>query len=152
SLTPIPSPERRGERSALRGNRTERHASSGFFWLSRSSTIARFTPSLRHFVLTMSAFESRTPGRYRAVLLLLSIVFIGLLAGAWYLWPRFEREPPQIRVTPDADVLGTAPMEIVVIDQGAGLKSITATLSSGGTEHTLAAEQYAQPVSEKKIT
>ncbi|HKA41315.1 MAG TPA: M23 family metallopeptidase [Burkholderiales bacterium] len=55
-------------------------------------------------------------------------------------------------MTPDADVLGTAPMEIVVTDQGAGLKSVTATLSSGGTEHTLAAEQYAQPVGEKKIT
>src|SRR5262249_6978630 len=99
----------------------------------------------------MSAFESRTAVRTRAVLHLLSIAFIGLLAGAWYLWPRFEREPPQIRVTPDADVLGTAPMEIVVTDQGAGLKSVTATLSSGGTEHTLAAEQYAQPVSEQKI-
>ena len=43
-------------------------------------------------------------------------------------------------------------MEIVVTDQGAGLKSVTATLSSGGSEHTLASEQYAQPVSEKKFT
>jgi len=99
----------------------------------------------------MSAFESGTPNRNRTVLLLSSIVTIGLLAGTWYLWPRFEREPPQIRLAPDADVLGLAPMEIVVSDRGAGLKSVTATLSTGGAEQTLAAEQYAQPTSEHKI-
>ncbi|MEK7875736.1 MAG: M23 family metallopeptidase, partial [Pseudomonadota bacterium] len=59
---------------------------------------------------------------------------------------------PQIKLTPDSDVLGLAPMEIDVTDQGAGLKSVTATLSVGGSEHTLASEQYAQPVTEKKIT
>jgi murein DD-endopeptidase MepM/ murein hydrolase activator NlpD len=99
----------------------------------------------------MSAFESGSPPRrYRTILF--SIVIIVLLAGGYYLWPRFEREAPQIRLTPDADVLGQAPMEIVVSDRGAGLKSVTATLSSGGSEHTLAAEQYAQPAGEKKIT
>lgn len=101
----------------------------------------------------MSAFESRTPRPYRAILLVLfSIVVIGLLAGAWYLSPRFEREAPQIRLTPDADVLGQAPMEIIVSDRGTGLKSVTATLASGGPEQTLSAEQYAEPVGEKKIT
>jgi len=101
----------------------------------------------------MSAFESRTsPRSYRVVLFLLSIVIVGLLGGAWYLWPRFEREPPQIQVTPDSEVLGRAPIEIVVSDRGAGLKSVTATLSSGSSEHTLASEQYDQPVGEKKIT
>src|SRR5687767_10087342 len=87
----------------------------------------------------------------RAILIVLSVVVVGFLGGAWYLWPRFEREPPQIQVTPESDMLGRAPMEIVVRDRGAGLKSVTATLSSGGSEHTLAAEQYAEPVSEKKI-
>jgi len=101
----------------------------------------------------MAAFESRTPtGSYQAVLLLLSIVVIALLAGAWYLWPRFEREPPQVRLAPDADVLGPAAMEIFVSDRGAGLKSVTATLSSGGSEHTLASEQFASGVAETKIT
>jgi len=100
----------------------------------------------------MSDFESGTSTRrYRTALLLSSVAIIGLLAGAGYLWPRFEREPPQIRLTPDADLLGTAPLEIVVSDQGAGLKSVTATLTSGGAEQTLAAERYAQPVTEKKI-
>jgi murein DD-endopeptidase MepM/ murein hydrolase activator NlpD len=100
----------------------------------------------------MSAFESSTPSRgSRAALVILSIVFLGLCAAAWYLWPRFEREAPQIRLAPDTDVLGTAPLEIVVSDKGAGLKSVTATLSSGGTDHPIAAEQFAQPVPEQKI-
>jgi murein DD-endopeptidase MepM/ murein hydrolase activator NlpD len=77
---------------------------------------------------------------------------IGLLGAAYYLGPRFEREAPQIKFTPDSDVLGLAPMEIGVTDQGAGLKSVTVTLSAGGSEHALASEQYAQPVAEKKIT
>lgn len=101
----------------------------------------------------MSAFESDRPRRkFPAIIFLLVIILIGLLAGAYYLRPRFESEAPQIRFTPDSEVLGLAPMEIVVTDQGAGLKSVTATLSAGGSEHTLASEQYAQPVAEKKIT
>ena len=100
----------------------------------------------------MSAFESSSPSRgSRAALVVLSIVFLGLCAGAWYLWPRFEREAPQVRLAPDTDVLGTAPLEIIVSDKGAGLKSVTATLSSGGVDHPLAAEQYAEPATEKKI-
>jgi murein DD-endopeptidase MepM/ murein hydrolase activator NlpD len=99
----------------------------------------------------MSDFESGTRSN-RTIPLLLSIVIIGLLAGAWYLWPRFEREPPQIRLSTDAEVLGLAPLDIVVSDRGAGLKSVTATLSSGGSEQTLAAEQHARPAGEQKIT
>ena len=101
----------------------------------------------------MSAFESGTPGRSnRTVLVLSLIVVIGLLAGAGYLWPRFEREPPQIKLSKDTDVLGPAPVEIVVSDAGAGLKTVNATLSSGGAEQTLAAAQLAQPAAEQKIT
>jgi len=101
----------------------------------------------------MSTLESDKPRRrLPAISFLFLIIIIGLLGGAYYLGPRFEREAPQIKLTPDSDVLGLAPMEIGVTDQGAGLKSVTVTLSSGGSEHTLASEQYAQPVSEKKIT
>ena len=101
----------------------------------------------------MSVFKSDTPSRSNwAIPSLLLIIIAGLLGGAYYLWPRFEWQPPQIMLMPDSDVLGVAPMEIVVSDQGAGLKSVTATLTSGGAEHTLASEQYAEPVSEKKIT
>ncbi|MBI2317378.1 MAG: hypothetical protein HYU75_10330, partial [Betaproteobacteria bacterium] len=100
----------------------------------------------------MSAYESDRPRRtFPAIAFLLPVIIIALLAGAYYLWPRFEREAPQIKLTPDSDVLGLAPMEISVTDQGAGLKSVTATLSAGGSEQALASEQYAQPVTEKKI-
>src|SRR3990172_3123222 len=101
----------------------------------------------------MSTFESGTPLRnYRAIISIVLIIIVGLVGGAYYLRPRFEWEPPQIKLMPDSDVLGVAPMEIVVSDQGAGLKSVTATLTSGGAEHTLASEQYAEPVTGKKIT
>jgi hypothetical protein len=101
----------------------------------------------------MSTVESGRPGRILpAIIFLFLIIIVGLLGGAYYLGPRFEREAPQIKLTPDADVLGLAPMEIGVSDQGVVLKSVTATLSAGGSEHTLVFEQYAQPVAEKKIT
>ncbi len=101
----------------------------------------------------MSAFKSDGARRkLPAIILVFLVIIIGLLGGAYYLLPRFEREAPQIRFVPDSDVLGLAPVEIGVTDQGAGLKSVTATLVAGGSEHTLASEQYAQPVTEKKIT
>ena len=100
----------------------------------------------------MSAFESDRPGRKLPIVgFLLLIVIIGLLGGGYYLAPRFERGAPQVRL-PDSDVLGLAPLEVAVGDSGAGLKSVTATLSAGGAEHTLVSEQFAQPVSEKKFS
>jgi len=47
--------------------------------------------------------------------------------------------------------VGLAPLEIQVNDKGTGLKSVTATLSQGGTDHNLASEQFDRPVREKKI-
>ena len=102
----------------------------------------------------MSAFElGRPAGNYRpAIIFLFLIIIIGLLGGAYYAGPRFEWQRPQITFTPDSDLLGLAPLVIVVTDQGTGLKSVSATLSSGGSERTLASEEYAQPVAEKKLT
>ncbi len=100
----------------------------------------------------MSSLQSETPKkRLPAIVFAFLLVVIGLLGGGYYLAPRFEREAPQIKL-PDSGVLGLAPMEIVVTDRGAGLKSVSATLSAGGAEHTLASEQYAQPLTEKRIT
>ena len=100
----------------------------------------------------MNAFNSEKPRRFPLFTVLLVIVVAALGVGAYYLGPRFEREAPKITLTPDNDVLGVAPLEIAVTDEGAGLKSVTATLSAGGTEHNLAGEQYAEPVKEKKLT
>jgi murein DD-endopeptidase MepM/ murein hydrolase activator NlpD len=101
----------------------------------------------------MSAFDTNRPRKKTPVIIiLLAVILVGLIAVAYYLGPRLEREGPQIKLTPDSDVLGMAPMEITITDQGSGLKSVMATLSVGGTNHTLASEQYAQPVKDKKIT
>jgi len=100
----------------------------------------------------MSAFESERRARHlRPTVIVSLIIIIGLLGAAYYLAPRFEREAPQIKLTPDSDVLGRAPLNIIVTDRGAGLKSLTVTLSSGGSEQTLASEQYSPPITEKKI-
>ena len=91
--------------------------------------------------------------RFPTIAVLLLIIIAGLATAAYFLRPRFESEPPQIKVTPEAGALGLASrVEILVTDQGTGLKLVTATLSAGGAEHTLASEQYHEPVREKKIT
>lgn len=100
----------------------------------------------------MSTLSSDSTKKRLSPILFLVLVVIGIMGGAYYLAPRFERDAPQIRLVPDSGVLGLAPIEIGVADQGTGLKSVTATLSVGGSEHTLAAEQFAQPVPEKKIS
>ena len=101
----------------------------------------------------MSTFSSDRPrSKAPVVVVLLLIVIAALGAGAWYLRPRFEADPPQISLSPNADVVGLAPLELQVTDNGMGLKSVTATLSQGGTDHPLASEQFSQPVGEKKIT
>jgi murein DD-endopeptidase MepM/ murein hydrolase activator NlpD len=101
----------------------------------------------------MSAYETdRTRRKTPLIIILFAVIIVALTAAAYYLGPRFEREGPQIRLAPDSDVLGMAPMDVIVTDDGSGLRSLTATLSVGGTQHTLASEQYAQPVKEKKIT
>jgi len=100
----------------------------------------------------MSTLDSDSPRKsLPAIFFVLLIVVTGLVGGAYYLAPRFEREAPQIK-PPESDALGVAPMEILVIDRGAGLKSVSATLSTGGAVHTLAAEQFAEPLTERKIT
>ena len=100
----------------------------------------------------MSALESGNTRKNltQIVFALLFIVMI-ILGGGYFLAPRFERDAPQIRFTPDSGLLGLAPMEIAVSDPGAGLKSVMATLSAGGSERTLATEQFDQAVAEKKI-
>ena len=102
----------------------------------------------------MSALEIGRPPRRGGLPgnSLVVLLIIGLLAGGYFLIPRFEWKAPQIKLTPEAEVLGLGELEIDITEQGTGLKSITASLSAGGTEHSLAAEQYDQPVMQKKIT
>ncbi len=115
--------------------------------LALVSTLAA-TPPLRN---RMSASPS---SRVRSKLpVVVALIVIAAIAGtAFILRPRFESAAPQIAFPADLDVLGVAPLEIEVTDTGTGLKSVTATLSQGGTEHSLAAEQFDSAVSGKKIT
>jgi murein DD-endopeptidase MepM/ murein hydrolase activator NlpD len=99
--------------------------------------------------------ESRSVQRGSAATVLIAIVVlvVAIIAGgAYYFRARLESEPPQITLSTQADVIGTAPFDIDVADRGAGLRSVTATISQGGNEQTLATEQYAKPVPAKKIT
>jgi Peptidase family M23 len=101
----------------------------------------------------MSALEIGRPSR-RAGLpgnFLVVLVIIGVLAGGYFLIPRFEWKSPQIKLIPEAEVLGLGEIEIDVRERGTGLRSINASLTSGGTEHSLAAEQYDEPVMQKTI-
>lgn len=101
----------------------------------------------------MNAVPSNRPRRRLPLLVaLLLIVAAALAGGAYFLWPRLESEPPQIAVAPDVDTVGSAPLDIRITDPGTGLKSITATLTQGGTEHRLAAEQFDRPVGTKNLT
>jgi murein DD-endopeptidase MepM/ murein hydrolase activator NlpD len=84
--------------------------------------------------------------------LFIVILLVGAIAvAAYFLRPRFEPDPPQVRLTPNVDVAGVAPLEIEISDRGTGLRSIAATLSAGGVEHKLVAEEFAQAVAEKRI-
>ena len=103
----------------------------------------------------MSALElgrtkrSFVPGRGFLYALLLIVVVV----GGYFVIPRFEWQKPQIKITPDADAIGLAPLAIEVSEQGTGLKSFTVVLTAGGTDYPLASEQYdAPPVLQKKIT
>lgn len=101
----------------------------------------------------MSAFPSdRRRSKFPIVVFLLLVIVAAGGVGAYLLAPGFESQPPQVRITPEGETAGVAPLEIVITDKGTGLKSVTATLVQGGTEHTLAAEQFAQPLAEKKVT
>lgn len=91
--------------------------------------------------------------RGKALLLFFAALLVAaLLVGGWYLRPRFESEPPVVTVTPNADVIGMAPIQVNVSDPGSGLKSVSVTLSSGGTEHKVGFEQSSEVVREKSFS
>jgi murein DD-endopeptidase MepM/ murein hydrolase activator NlpD len=97
----------------------------------------------------MSAYQTDRPRRKLPLLLiLLAVLVVGLIAAAIHFRARFESQPPQVRLIPDADVVGNAPLEITVADAGAGLKSLSIKLG----EISIAAEEFASPVAEKKVS
>lgn len=101
----------------------------------------------------MTALHPDRPRRKLPVVLALVVLLvIALGAAAIINRARLEGEPPRVQVSPEGDVVGTAPLEITVADAGAGLKSLSVTLAIAGTETPVASEQFAQPVAEKKVS
>jgi murein DD-endopeptidase MepM/ murein hydrolase activator NlpD len=102
----------------------------------------------------MSALELGKPQRRIKPLLNLVYlaVLVGLIGAGYFVLPKFEWHAPQIKLTPDSDTIGLAPVEIEVTERGTGLKTFSATLNAGGTDHVLASEQYDGPLMQKKMT
>jgi murein DD-endopeptidase MepM/ murein hydrolase activator NlpD len=102
----------------------------------------------------MAAFDLGQPPRKSGILkkIVFIVVALAIIAGGYLAFPKFEWHSPQIKLIPDTDVLALKPIEIEVIERGTGLESLTVTLSSAGTEHTLVNEKYDQPVLQKKVT
>jgi murein DD-endopeptidase MepM/ murein hydrolase activator NlpD len=102
----------------------------------------------------MTALELGRPPRRTNVLrnIIIVILLAGLVAGGYFLVPKFEWYKPQVKITPDTDTIGLAPIEIEVTDKGTGLKSVAVTLSAGGTEHSLFSQEYDPPVMQTKVT
>jgi murein DD-endopeptidase MepM/ murein hydrolase activator NlpD len=102
----------------------------------------------------MTALEiGKPPRRLKPVLNgIYLLVLVGLIAAGYFVSPRFEWHAPQIKLTPDSDTIGLAPVEIEVTERGTGLKSFSATLNAGGTEHVLASEEYDQALMQKKMS
>ena len=102
----------------------------------------------------MTALELGRPPRRTNVLRNIAIVFLlaVLVAGGYFLVPKFEWYKPQVKITPDTDTIGLAPIEIEINEKGTGLKSVVVTLSAGGTERSLFSQEYDQPVMQTKVT
>jgi murein DD-endopeptidase MepM/ murein hydrolase activator NlpD len=102
----------------------------------------------------MSALEIGRPSRRLRPLvnLVYVLIAVAIIGAGYFFLPRFEWHAPQIKLIPDTDTLGLAPLEIDVTERGTGLKSVAATLNVGGAEHVLVSEQYDQPTMQKKFT
>jgi murein DD-endopeptidase MepM/ murein hydrolase activator NlpD len=102
----------------------------------------------------MAAFDLGPPPKksWATKKIVLLALFLAVVAGGYFTLPKFEWKAPQIKLTPDTDVLALEPIEVEVTEQGTGLESVNITLSTGGAEHALINEKYDQPVMQKKIT
>src|SRR5262245_26344736 len=102
----------------------------------------------------MTALELGRPPRRRNILrnIVVVILLCAVLGGGYFLIPKFEWHKPQVKIVPDTDTIGLAPVEIEINEKGTGLKSVAVTLSVGGTEQSLFAQQYDPPVTQAKVT
>ncbi|HSE85871.1 MAG TPA: M23 family metallopeptidase [Candidatus Binatia bacterium] len=102
----------------------------------------------------MTALELGRPPRRTNVVrnVIVVILLAGIVGGSYVLIPKFEWHKPQVKITPDSDTIGLAPIEIEINETGTGLKSVAVTLSAAGTERSLISETYDPPVMQTKVT
>src|SRR5262245_57426980 len=102
----------------------------------------------------MTALElGRPPRRTNVLRNIIVVTFLAaIIAGGYFLVPKFEWYKPQVKITPDTDTLGLAPLEIEINETGTGLKSVAVTLSAGGTERPLFSQEYDPAVMQAKVT
>lgn len=102
----------------------------------------------------MAAFDlgpaPRKSGAIKKIVFILLV--LAVIAGGYFALPKFEWNAPEIKLTPDTDVLALKPIEIEVTERGTGLESLIVTLTTAGTEHALVNEKYDEPVMQKKFT
>ncbi|MFO0103467.1 MAG: M23 family metallopeptidase [Betaproteobacteria bacterium] len=99
-----------------------------------------------------SSGTPRRRSRLPFIFLLLATVAGALGAAGWFVGPRLESVAPQVAITPEGEAAGQTPLQVQVSDGGTGLRSVTVTLSQGGTEHKIAADELVQPLHEKTYT
>jgi murein DD-endopeptidase MepM/ murein hydrolase activator NlpD len=102
----------------------------------------------------MTALELGRPPRRTNVVrnVIVVILLAGIVGSSYVLIPKFEWHKPQVKITPDSDTIGLAPIEIEINETGTGLKSVAVTLSAAGTERSLISETYDPPVMQTKVT
>ncbi len=102
----------------------------------------------------MAAFDLGPPPRKSGAIkkIVFILLVLAVIAGGYFALPKFEWNAPEIKLTPDTDVLALKPIEIEVTERGTGLESLIVTLTTAGTEHALVNEKYDEPVMQKKVT
>jgi len=100
----------------------------------------------------MNLSDTQRRGAKPLAIAVVVLLVIAIGAGVYFFGARFETTPPRIALVPDAGYIGTAPLEITLADAGAGLKSVSVTLTIAGVQTTLVTEKYAPAVKEKKLS
>jgi murein DD-endopeptidase MepM/ murein hydrolase activator NlpD len=84
--------------------------------------------------------------------LLLFVILALFIAAAIFAAPRLEWWAPSVDIRLDSQYVGRRPFEIEIADRGTGLARVAVSLSAGGKELPITAEEFASPVAAKKIT
>jgi murein DD-endopeptidase MepM/ murein hydrolase activator NlpD len=102
----------------------------------------------------MAALELGRPPRRTNLLknIVIVILLAAIIAGGYFLVPKFEWHKPEVKITPDTDTIGLAPIEIEINEIGTGLKSVSVTLSAAGAERSLFSAEYDPAVMQTKVT